>query len=224
MSPNSEGSRSVHQTGTLKSMSAKQVRTDPPSEQANNSDVFVWALFLLGGADKTIEVEEVCLKCFEIAPARFGWRTHPELPEGVKGLKALSVAENKSHQGLIYRPSKFTCRLTPEGVKWVETYRNILERIYAQTVVQASKSTNLYERKRHEIKKSGVWNVYIQEPETLDVVDFASVLQCSAASSQTTWTSRVNELKRAADVLNDEELMNFAKLVESKVLNGDQTT
>jgi hypothetical protein len=69
-----------------------------------------------------------------------------------------------------------------------------------------------------------VWNVYIQEPETLDVVDFASVLQCSAASSQTTWTSRVNELKRAADVLNDEELMNFAKLVESKVLNGDQTT
>lgn len=221
MLPKKEGILSVHATGTLKPVSKKQIRTDPPSEQANNSDVFLWGLYLLGGADKDVEVEEVCLKCFEIAPARFGWRTHPELPEGIKGLKALSVAENKSHVGLIYRPSKFTCRLTPEGVKWVETYKSILEKIYADTLVQASKTTNLYERKRNEIKKSEIWSTYLTDPSSLEVVDFAAVLQCSAASSQTTWTSRVNDVKRAADVLQDQELMNFAKLVESRVLNGD---
>ena len=130
------------------------IRKDPPSQEANNQDVFVWALYLLGGADKDVGVEDVCLKCFEIAPARFSWRTHPELPDGVKGLKALSVAENKTHVGLILRPNKFNCRLTLDGIKWVEAYRAILEKNYSKAIVQASKTTNQHERRRHELKKS----------------------------------------------------------------------
>jgi hypothetical protein len=35
------------------------------------------------------------------------------------------------------------------------------------------------------------------------------------------WASRVHDVKRAADVLQDGELMSFAQLVELKVLNGE---
>ena len=172
------------------------IRKDPPSPEANNQDVFVWALYLLGGADKDVGVEDVCLKCFEIAPARFSWRTHPELPDGVKGLKALSVAENKTHVGLILRPNKFNCRLTLEGIKWVEAYRAILEKIYSKGIVQASKTTNQHERRRHELKKSDAWAKFLIDPKTVEISDAAAALQCSAASPMSVWSGRVNDLRR----------------------------
>lgn len=199
---------------------ATNVRKDPPSHEANNQDVFVWALYLLGGADNDIGVEDVCLKCFEIAPARFSWRTHPELPDGVKGLKALSVAENKSHVGLILRPNKFNCRLTLEGIKWVETYRSILEKNYSKAIVQASKTTNQHERKRYELKKSDAWAKFLIDPSTVEISDAAAALQCSAASPMSVWSGRVNDLRRTGDLLSDESILNFADFIEAQFISG----
>lgn len=195
------------------------VRRDPPSAEASNQDVFVWALYLLGGADSDIAVEEICLKCFEIAPARFSWRTHPEYPDGVKGLKALSVAENKSHIGLILRPNKFTCRLTLEGIKWVEAYQAILEKNYSKSIVQASKTTNQHERKRHELKKSDAWNKYLIDPLTVEISDAAAALQCSAASPISIWTGRINDLRRTGDLLSDETILDFADFIKAQFVN-----
>ena len=199
--------------------SSGSIRKDPPSPEANNQDVFVWALYLLGGADKDVGVEDVCLKCFEIAPARFSWRTHPELPDGVKGLKALSVAENKTHVGLILRPNKFNCRLTLDGIKWVEAYRAILEKNYSKAIVQASKTTNQHERRRHELKKSDAWAKFLIDPKTVEISDAAAALQCSAASPMSVWSGRVNDLRRTGDLLSDESILNFADFVEAHFIS-----
>ena len=200
--------------------SSGSIRKDPPSPEANNQDVFVWALYLLGGADKDVGVEDVCLKCFEIAPARFSWRTHPELPDGVKGLKALSVAENKTHVGLILRPNKFNCRLTLDGIKWVEAYIAILEKNYSKAIVQASKTTNQHERRRHELKKSDAWAKFLIDPKTVEISDAAAALQCSAASPMSVWSGRVNDLRRTWDLLSDESILNFADFVEAHFISG----
>jgi hypothetical protein len=105
-----------------------KARNEPPSPEANNQDVFVWALYLLGGADRDVDVEEIYLKCFELAPARLGWRTHPEIPDYKKTSKALQSIEATTHVGLLHRPHKYSRRLTLEGIKWVEAYKEILEK------------------------------------------------------------------------------------------------
>lgn len=202
-------------------MSNKTVRTDPPSDAANNQDALVFALYLLNGADQDVDVEEMFLKCHELAPARLSWRTRPDIPDYKKVSKALQSVEASTHIGLFHRTNQYARRLTLDGVRWVETYLSILEKVYSNSPVQASKATNMHERKRHEIKSSDVWTLYKSDPNSLTVVDFASVLQCSAASSPVTWASRVHDVKRAADVLKDGELMSFAQLVELKVLNGE---
>ena len=46
-----------------------------------------------------MDVEEIYLKCFEIAPARLGWRTRPEIPDYKKISKALQSVEAKTHTG-----------------------------------------------------------------------------------------------------------------------------
>lgn len=202
-------------------MNKKLVRTDPPSESPNNQDALVFALYLLGGADKDVDVEDMFLKCHELAPARLSWRTRPDLPDYKKVSKALQSVEASTHVGLFHHTNQYARRLTLDGNRWVETYISILERVYSKTPVQASKNTNMHERKRHEIKNSQVWVLFKESPANIGIEDFASVLQCSAASSQTTWASRVHDVKRAADVLQDQELMQFAQLVELRVLEGE---
>ena len=202
-------------------MNKKPVRTDPPSESPNNQDALVFALYLLGGADKDVDVEDMFLKCHELAPARLSWRTRPDLPDYKKVSKALQSVEASTHVGLFHHTNQYARRLTLDGNRWVETYISILERVYSKAPVQASKNTNMHERKRHEIKNSQVWVLFKESPADIGIEDFASVLQCSAASSQTTWASRVHDVKRAADVLQDQELMQFAQLVELRVLEGE---
>ena len=202
-------------------MSNQSVRTDPPSEIPNNQDALVFALYLLNGADQDIDVENMFLKCHELAPARLSWRTRPDIPDYKKVSKALQSVVATSHVGLFQHTNQYASRVSLVGVRWVETYLPILEKVYLTSPVQASKATNMHERKRQEIKNSEVWALYKSDPGSLSVVDFASVLQCSAASSPVTWASRVHDVKRAADVLQDNELMAFAQLVELRVLNGE---
>ena len=200
--------------------SATNVRKDPPSPEANNQDVFVWALYLLGGADKDVDVEEIYLKCFELAPARLGWRTHPEIPDYKKTSKALQSIEATTHVGLLHRPHKYSRRLTLEGIKWVEAYRSILEKNYSKAIVQASKTTNQHERKRHELRKSDAWVKFLIDPSTVEISDAAAALQCSAASPMSVWSGRVNDLRRTGDLLSDESILNFADFIEAQFISG----
>jgi hypothetical protein len=195
-----------------------RIRKDPPSAEANNQDVFVWALYLLGGADRDVDVEEIYLKCFELAPARLGWRTHPEIPDYKKTSKALQSIEATTHIGLLHRPHKYSRRLTLEGIKWVESYKMILEKNYSKAIVQASKTTNQHERKRHELKKSDAWAKFIVNPSLVEMSDAAAALQCSAASPISVWAGRVNDLRRTGDLLTDESILNFADFIEAQFI------
>ena len=197
-----------------------QIRTAPPSDTANNQDVFLWALYVLGGSDRDIDVEDIYLKCFEMAPARLAWRTQPQLPDYKKTSKALQSVEATTHTGLIHRPHQYSRRLTIEGNNWVESYKVILERVYSKQKVAASTNTNLFERTRQSIKESSSWQIFQADPTLLDIADLAALLRCSATSPQETWRSRILDLKRAAEVLNDEDLADFAKVVELKVIKG----
>jgi hypothetical protein len=196
------------------------IRKDPPSLEANNQDVFVWALYLLGGADKDVDVEEIYLKCFDLAPARLGWRTHPEIPDYKKTSKALQSIEATTHVGLLHRPHKYSRRLTLEGIKWVEAYQTILEKNYSKSIVQASKTTNQHERKRHELKKSDAWGKFLVDPTSVEMSDAAAALQCSAASPTSIWAGRVNDLRRTGDLLSDESILNFADFIEAQFISG----
>jgi hypothetical protein len=197
-----------------------RARNEPPSPEANNQDVFVWALYLLGGADKDVDVEEIYLKCFELAPARLGWRTHPEIPDYKKTSKALQSIEATTHVGLLHRPHKYSRRLTLEGVKWVEAYKAILEKNYSKAIVLASKTTNQHERRRHELKKSDAWAKFLIDPSTVEMSDAAAALQCSAASPISVWSGRVNDLRRTGDLLSDESILSFADFVEAQFISG----
>lgn len=196
-------------------------RISPPSVTPNNQDVFLWALYILGGADQDVDVEAIYLKCFELAPARLGWRTQPQIPDYKKTSKALQSVEAKTHVGLIHRPHQYSRKLSMAGIEWVEAYKSILEKNYSAGPVAGSANTSTHERLRQSIKQSSIWETFQSNPANLDIADIAALLRCSAFSTQEIWKSRILELRRAAEVLGDFELVNFASAVEAKVIRKE---
>jgi len=188
-------------------MAPKDIRTAPPSGEPNNQDVFIWALYLLGGADRDVDVEEIYLKSFELAPARLGWRTRPDLPDYKKTSKALQSIEATTHVGLVHKASAYKRRLTVEGSHWVELYRSLLEKTYGAATVRAA-ATNQHERSRQRLKSSTAYTAWQAHNEP-NLFDLADAFECSAASPEGVWRSRLEEARRAADVLKDEDLAAF---------------
>lgn len=79
--------------------------------------VAVAALHLLRGAVLRRDTEDIALKCFELAPRRFGWRSHPQLAPARAALRAARRAD----RGALVSGDHSGWLLTPAGVSWCET-------------------------------------------------------------------------------------------------------
>lgn len=196
-----DGGRVNEHTGTT--------RATPASSSPNNQDVFIWSLYQLGGAEHDVDVEAIYLLSFELAPARLGWRTRPDLPDYKKTSKALQAVEARTHVGLVHRTSQHLRRLTAAGTAWVEQNLAILERNYGGTAPVQAAATNTHERRRRAVRASTAFAAWSQEQE-MALGDLADALECSPASPNSIWNARVIELQRAANVLNDDDLSAFA--------------
>ena len=97
------------------------------SQEIAKSDIFVWALFRLGGASEFVDVEEVYVAAFELAPLQFCWRTRRDLPDLKKCSKALRDAEARTPPLLAKSSDRYKRQLTPEGFRWIEQNQDRLE-------------------------------------------------------------------------------------------------
>lgn len=177
-----------------------------PGQQESNQELFVWALYLLGGADNEVDVEDIYMKCFEIAQARFGWRTRPEIPDYKKTSKALQSVEAQTD--FIHKTHPYLRRLTRQGVEWVETNHKALEARYDQVTVPPPRS-NEYSRLRSRLKKHAIWKAFINHETENQIFSLAEALSCAPSSPESVWKSRLTDLEHASKLLSDDELLRF---------------
>ena len=195
------------------------LRVNPPSIEPNNTDVFMWALYLLGGAEKQVDVEDIYIKAFELAPARMGWRTRPTIPNFKKTAKALQEIEAKSHVGLLQKMGANFRRLTPEGVEWVEKYKESLATTYKTASEVAAPKNADVSRKVRELKSSQVWELWTSGSSlTLEYAAFA--LSCSKGSPDSVWLDRLADLDRIAAGANDQLVTKFAHEAREIFMKG----
>lgn len=194
-------------------------RVDEPSKTANNTDVFVWALYVLNGADKPVDVEDIYLKVFEIAPLRFGWRTRPDLPNFKKTAKALQEVEAKSHVGLLQRTSANLRRLSPAGKTWVEQNRHTLEATYGVSVVEAPSNSELTKRVK-SLTSNPVYSIWRSGAE-ISMTHLSVLLNCSKSSAQVVWENRLTDLEQLGSLTKDEEILRLA-IDARKIYEGDK--
>ena len=189
----------------------KSVR--PPSNDHNNADLLVWALHLAGGGDRWVDVEELYLKAFELAPIRLSWRTRPDLPDYKKCAKALFELEDpkrSDHLGLTTKNGAYERRLSNQGVEWCETHRTLLASLYSSTDVVPSASPQDDARRIRTLTSSTAYRQWVETGElTCTLWELAEAFRCRAQSSKTTWFVRLDENTVAARRNGDQELQGF---------------
>ena len=176
------------------------------ADRASNSELFVWALYLLGGAEHDVDVEDIYLKCFEIAPARLGWRTKPKIPDYKKTAKALQSVEAETE--FIHKTHQYARRLTSSGLTWINQNQAKLQANYGNQKVSPSATNHFYQRSAF-IKNHPIWKEFLVG-NSIDILHtLADSLECSPASPTQTWEGRFVELQTMASVLADSELEKF---------------
>jgi len=167
-----------------------------PSDEIANWEIFVWALAQLGGDVRFVDIEDVSVECFRIAPARFAWRTRADLPDYKKCAKALQEAEVRRPSMLVKTRDSFGRQLTAEGQKWVkENTPRLSALLYTGSPVPEPKRRPT-SRMLAEIERSQpfiIWSQTAALPQ--DKWRMAEVLRCSPDSSPHTWKDNESEAR-----------------------------
>lgn len=91
-----------------------------PPDHLTNWQIAVLALYALGGATSRKHGEDVALKCYEIAPRRFGWEKHQQYPHLELARAALRDAKKEKYGALVSGAESKGWLLTKEGLAWCE--------------------------------------------------------------------------------------------------------
>ncbi len=81
-------------------------------------DYVIAALFRLGGSTRPVDIEDIAVECFQIAPHRFRWRKYAEQIDLAQVRDGLSDARKEANGELVVGARKQGWSLTPAGVRW----------------------------------------------------------------------------------------------------------
>lgn len=176
----------------------------------SNWEIFVWALDQLGGTTKFIDIEDIFLKCFEIAPERFAWRTRSDLPDYKRCSKALRDAEARTPRLLVKRQDAFRRQLTADGQRWVEANSGRLQDILSGTASGEHLASPPNRRMLAMLKSAPVFEAWKNTGELeSEKWRYADLFKCSPDSDQRIWRSRLEQIRSAAHAASDEDALSF---------------
>ena len=178
-------------------------------EPVTNTDVFLWALYELGGSDDFIDVEAAFYRAFELAPARLSWRTRSDLPDLKKCSKALRDAEGRK-PALLVKKGPEQRRLTVEGQKWIEDhFDRLADALGGDRPVQATRSQQP-SRLVGRALRSAAFRSWAEEGGITDQKwRVAEMLRCSPDNSAAVFHERLQNLQAAAHSLGRQKALEF---------------
>lgn len=199
----------------------------PPAISHNNPDLIVWALYLAGGAGNWVDVEELYLKAFELAPGRLSWRTRQDIPDYKKCAKALQEIEDSNktrYLPVFIKNGAYERRLAASGAKWCDLYRERLAALYGGGSVPAS-PRQVENRRTRELKTSALFEQWESgdfiAPSRIQVAD---LLECSPGSEKKVFDLRLDQALEDARVLDDSTTARFVEWLRTSLEESDATT
>jgi hypothetical protein len=89
-------------------------------------DYVIAALFRLGGSTRPVDIEDIGMECFRIAPHRFRWRKYPDQIDLAQVRDGLSDARKEGNGVLVVGDRKQGWSLTQAGIRWAHQLPSLL--------------------------------------------------------------------------------------------------
>ncbi len=177
----------------------------PPLERLSNPQIAALALYLLGGATARQHQEDVAVKCYELAPRRFGWERH-EYPDIDRVGTGLRDAKKPRNGALTTGDKRAGWLLTPEGIDWAAEHGGLASDGVASgaSVLGAAEDRELRQLKSHRLFEA--WRA---GGEAVTVFQAADAVGLPADAPVPSVARRIDELAGAARAGKRQELEGF---------------
>ena len=190
----------------------------------SNMDVVLYVLYKLGGWQKRINMEDITLECFKVAPRKFSWIKHPQYPDIMPVLFSLESAKKKQYGALVVGETerKRTVKiiggwmLTVQGIRWIKNNIFRIEQILNENKIRGERL--FIDRKINELYKSKAFNKFLLEGDKANIshAEFAESLICTINTGVDILNTRLNEIDSTAEVLRKDELKKYVNFCRKK--------
>jgi len=191
--------------------------------EVSNVILALASLDRLGGATKFVDIEEVALEAFKLAPDRFGWRTKKQYPSWERVRTAFVHAnQNEQRRGaqllVISNTDGTAWKLTAEGVNSVRTNAGKAEAATGRKRAAIS-PTGPSARRVREIRNHPTFQRFQHGTAVADIerYELADMLVCPPDSSASFVKRKIDSALAAARDVQDEEVERFLGEVSKEV-------
>jgi hypothetical protein len=87
----------------------------------SQQDIAILSVYLLGGSNKSIDTEDIAVKCHKLAPTLFSWKKYPNQVNIEIVRVVLSNCKKKQNGSLLIGSGREGWRLSTKGVEWIST-------------------------------------------------------------------------------------------------------
>jgi hypothetical protein len=197
-------------------------QADTAAASMSNVVLALTLLDRLGGAERFVDIEEVALEAFKLAPDRFGWRTRRDLPSWER-VRTAFVHANQEAQKRETGPVLFSnkegeaWRLTAQGVKYA---RENAGKIQAATGgARPTRRGGASVSRVRQIRNHPAFRRFMQGTPVAEIERYqlADLLLCPPDSPVAAVMRKVDTAEAAAVDVADEEVQRFLGEVENEV-------
>lgn len=179
--------------------------------ELNNSDLFLYSLYRLGGGERFVDIEDVFVDMWRRAPQRFGWRKYeyPNYKVAYVAISDLTGRETHQDELLLRSTDGLSRQLTAAGVRWVESRRDSLDAAQDELGPtprdRRPAHRTLVELERHQ----AVRRFLDGDSPDLSDNDVATMLRCAPDSPQEVRQQRLETLRSRAQAAHRDGLSRF---------------
>jgi len=120
------------------------------------------AVYLLGGAQKAIDTEDIAVKAHQISPGRFSWKKYPNQIN--LELIRVYLSDAKTKGDYVIGAGRTGWRLTQKGLAWAEKASTEIGKIDTSRSRAQMRSGSIDEqrwhRERSRLISSAAWNLW----------------------------------------------------------------
>lgn len=198
----------------------KKVTRKDLTSRLKQYQVATWAVFLLGGARRSIDTEDAAVKCHELAPKLFSWQKHKEQINLELVRVSLSDAKKAKNGGLLAGSGRDGWRLSSRGLDWIRAREDAGGHFPAPEeqhgVGKAGSIDSVRrERERQRVLASEAW----KEWKETGIVSIRSAQQIFRIDEYTTERmAAIKVLRLRAMFDSQDELSHFLSIASQRVL------
>lgn len=187
-------------------------------------DIVILAVHLLGGGRKSVDTEDVAVKCHELAPGMFAWRKYSDQINLELVRVALSDAKKRSYGQLLSGSGREGWRLSPRGIDWIESkgeelLRKGSVRIDRERLSAGSVDAVRKRREKMRIFSSAAWKSW-SEQKTISLRDARNLFRIDEYATSKILDNKVVRLRSQFE--DDERISPFIREAAELILGSKE--